>query len=75
MSLSPSEDIKKTTCFGAYTEKKILNGISIYFNPGQLTGIMGPSGRHISTSGKKKLLHLEMLPMHVVGLSQSVQTL
>eukprot|EP00731_Ephydatia_muelleri_P033340 Em0028g15a len=36
--------VQKTTCFGAYTEKEILNGISIYFNPGQLTGIMGPSG-------------------------------
>ena len=25
-------------------EKKILKGISIYFNPGELVGIMGPSG-------------------------------
>ena len=24
--------------------KQILNGISLYFNPGELVGIMGPSG-------------------------------
>ena len=30
--------------FGAKT-KRILNGISAYFNPGELIAIMGPSGR------------------------------
>ena len=28
----------------ARTEKMILHGISLYFNPGELIGIMGPSG-------------------------------
>jgi ABC-type polysaccharide/polyol phosphate transport system ATPase subunit len=26
-------------------EKAILKGISLYFNPGEMIGIMGPSGR------------------------------
>ena len=25
-------------------EKEILKGISVYFNPGEMVGIMGPSG-------------------------------
>ena len=30
--------------FGAHAIKEILKGISLYFNPGELVGIMGPSG-------------------------------
>ena len=26
--------------------KQILKGISVYFNPGELVGIMGPSGEY-----------------------------
>ena len=38
---------KKTTCHLEGVEEKvktILKGISLYFNPGQLVAIMGPSG-------------------------------
>lgn len=31
-------------CFREYTTKEILKGISLYFNPGNMIGIMGPSG-------------------------------
>ena len=37
---SPGEQKKM---FG-YREKAILKGISIYFNPGEMIGVMGPSG-------------------------------
>ena len=37
---SPGEQKK---LFG-YREKAILKGISIYFNPGEMIGVMGPSG-------------------------------
>jgi len=30
--------------YGARKHKEILKGISLYFNPGELIGIMGPSG-------------------------------
>ena len=31
--------------YGARKYKEILKGISLYFNPGELIGIMGPSGK------------------------------
>ena len=37
--------MKKKMTFKGKT-KKILNGISAYFNPGELIAIMGPSGRY-----------------------------
>jgi len=46
------EDVKKTTvCEDSISEHKekmkvILKGISLYFNPGQLIAIMGPSGEY-----------------------------
>ena len=39
---SPAEEMKKA--FGGRVIKEILRGISIYFNPGEMIGIMGPSG-------------------------------
>ena len=36
-----------------YVKRSILNGVSAYFNPGNLIGIMGPSG-----SGKTTFLDL-----------------
>lgn len=39
---SPAEEMKKA--FGGRVIKEILKGISIYFNPGEMIGIMGPSG-------------------------------
>ncbi len=27
-----------------YRKKEILKGISVYFNPGEMIGVMGPSG-------------------------------
>lgn len=52
--LSPSEHpeapIGKTKMTGGLfhrEEKEILKGISIYFNPGELVGIMGPSGKNM----------------------------
>ena len=32
--------------------KKILKGLSVYFNPGEMIGIMGPSGKIIDESEK-----------------------
>lgn len=40
-------------CFQEYTTKDILKGISLYFNPGSMIGIMGPSG-----SGKTTFLDI-----------------
>lgn len=31
-------------CFQEYTTKEILKGVSLYFNPGSMVGLMGPSG-------------------------------
>lgn len=31
-------------CFQEYTTKEILKGVSLYFNPGTMIGLMGPSG-------------------------------
>ena len=42
LPLSEGEDQKKLI-FG-YREKKILKGISVYFNPGEMIAVMGPSG-------------------------------
>ena len=39
---SPAVEMKKA--FGGRVIKEILKGISIYFNPGEMIGIMGPSG-------------------------------
>ena len=39
---TPTEEMK--TAFGGRVVKEILKGISIYFNPGEMIGIMGPSG-------------------------------
>ena len=39
---TPAEEMK--TAFGGRVIKEILKGISIYFNPGEMIGIMGPSG-------------------------------
>ena len=39
---TPVEEMK--TAFGGRVVKEILKGISIYFNPGEMIGIMGPSG-------------------------------
>ena len=33
--------------------KKILKGISVYFNPGELIGIMGPSGKGRREGGRE----------------------
>ena len=47
------DDVKKTAnCENRIPEQKekvkvILNGISLYFNPGQLVAIMGPSGKYL----------------------------
>ena len=30
--------------------KKILKGLSVYFNPGEMIGIMGPSGKFLQTA-------------------------
>ena len=38
------QDIKKKTLKPMQKVKNILKGISLYFNPGQLVAIMGPSG-------------------------------
>ena len=35
---------KVKCCPQLHAEKEILKGISLYFNPGELVGIMGPSG-------------------------------
>ena len=43
--------MKKT--FGGSVIKQILKEVSVYFNPGNMVGIMGPSG-----SGKTTLLDL-----------------
>ena len=37
--------------FGGLVSKEILKGVSVYFNPGSMIGIMGPTG-----SGKTTLL-------------------
>ncbi len=37
--------------YGARKYKEILKGISLYFNPGELIGIMGPSGETIIIFG------------------------
>lgn len=39
---TPTEQMRKA--FGGRVIKEILKGISIYFNPGEMIGIMGPSG-------------------------------
>jgi ABC-type multidrug transport system ATPase subunit len=41
-----AEDADNTIvkCFQEYATKDILRGISLYFNPGSMIGIMGPSG-------------------------------
>lgn len=41
---------------GSHEEKEILKGMSLYFNPGELIGIMGPSGT----------LHVVIMIMHAV---------
>ena len=33
--------------YGNREVKEILKGISLYFNPGELIGIMGPSGTYV----------------------------
>ena len=38
------EDSKKKIAKPVQKVKKILKGLSLYFNPGQLVAIMGPSG-------------------------------
>ena len=50
------DDIDDNTfvrCFEEWTTKDILKGISLYFNPGSIIGIMGPSG-----SGKTTFLDI-----------------
>lgn len=38
------EDDTFVQCFREWTTKEILKGISLYFNPKQMIGVMGPSG-------------------------------
>lgn len=39
-----SDDDSFVQCFQEWTTKDILKGISLYFNPKSIIGIMGPSG-------------------------------
>ncbi len=49
------EEVEDTfvSCFQEWTTKQILQGISLYFNPKSIIGIMGPSG-----SGKTTFLDI-----------------
>ena len=46
---------KSKTAKAKERTKMILKGISLYFNPGQLIAIMGPSGKNTSSTGKGDL--------------------
>ena len=52
---NPDEEVEDTFvhCFQEWTTKEILRGISLYFNPKSIIGIMGPSG-----SGKTTFLDI-----------------
>lgn len=40
----PDVSEKETTNAFGYRKKQILKEISVYFNPGEMIGVMGPSG-------------------------------